>query len=79
MTMNDKMSTEYVCTYNEYADREEEEIQKEMMAKAFASVKLKNMNDAETYNEYADREEEKIQKEMMAKAFASVKLKNNEL
>lgn len=42
MTMNDKMSTKYVCTYNEYADRCEEEISKELMAKAFASVKLKN-------------------------------------
>ena len=77
MTMNDKMSTKYVCTYNEYADRCEEEISKEMMAKAFAIVKLKNMNDAETYNEYADRCEEEISKELMAKAFASVKLKNN--
>ena len=44
MTMNDKMSTKEVETYNEYADREEQEIQKEMMAKAFASIKLKNNN-----------------------------------
>ena len=79
MIMNDKMDTKDVYDYNEYADREEEEIQKEMMAKAFASLKLENMKDAETYNEYADRREEEIQKEMMAKAFASLKLKNNEL
>lgn len=36
MTMND------VETYNEYADRCEQEIAKELMAKALASVKLKN-------------------------------------
>lgn len=42
MTMNDKMNTKDVHDYNEYADREEEKIQKEMMAKAFASIKLKN-------------------------------------
>lgn len=36
MTIND------VYTYNEYADRVEEEIAKEAMANAFANVKLKN-------------------------------------
>ena len=36
MTMNDTYD------YNEYAYRCEEEIAKEAMAKAFASVKLKN-------------------------------------
>lgn len=36
MTIND------ADKYNEFADREEQEIQKEAMAKAFASVKLKN-------------------------------------
>ena len=38
MTMND------ADKYNEFADREEQEIAKEMMEKAFASVKLKNNN-----------------------------------
>lgn len=42
MTMNDKMSTKDVYDYNEYADRREQEIAKELMAKAFAFVKLKN-------------------------------------
>ena len=44
MTMNDKMNTKDVYDYNEYADRCEEEIAKEAMAKAFASIKLKNNN-----------------------------------
>ena len=38
MIMND------VYEYNEFADRFEEEIAKEAMAKAFANFKLKNNN-----------------------------------
>lgn len=38
MTMND------VYEYNEFADRFEEEIAKEAMAKAFASITFKNNN-----------------------------------